>query len=245
MGSLGYFAVNMSLLLFIDRFYTDKQKSKYYSIHQLTAFFVASFSGTRIAIICCLLLILLSLFKLLIRKERKKGLLSILTLYIMGCFFILSINVISALSDRGNMLLYQFQNGRFSFIYDLIMNGSIKQLLIGNGLGYGTNTALIFEQELGLETESILMDGTFNAIISQFGFIFLIIYVFILIFLLIWIVEKTKIEKLDLIIFSFVHILISFATNIFEQYSFLIIHILILFFLIKRNFIIKNKYEIS
>jgi hypothetical protein len=149
--------------------------------------FLALSSGTRFATISIFVILLSQLWEMAeIRGGKtKKG----IKLFFIPLFLVMLIYGYQALIeqvDRGNAILQQFEKGgRISNLIetlDMFSNAGMGELLIGRGLGVGTNTAIGSMLSNGINPGeyrfNMLVDNVFLTNIFQFGVIGSIIFWF-------------------------------------------------------------------
>lgn len=231
-GLLGLFGIGylfFSLLI-------KESKVSYISIKHRILFtgFIIVCSGTRIAMVCYMITIFTYFYTKYINKNNTK-ILTILFLFFSLISGIVFLNISEKIADRGSAIAVQLEGGRIDFIIDYLQEASLKELLIGTGIGFGTNNALSLLSNNNIQSETRVMDGTFNILITQYGLIVTcVILIFVLwIFVIILLKSHFSLElKLIYIITTFLLLLVG---NTLEQYNFQIFLIINTFILIKES----------
>lgn len=197
-------------------------------------------SGTRITIVLYLVVLMSAIFIFNTNiKNNYKLFYANKFIYVVIASF--SLNMVEKLAERGDAFAAQFENGRIGVILNYIKECSIKELVIGKGIGFGTNASVSFKGNIEqlVNSQSSTMDGTINIIITQFG---LIITSMFIIFLILSIFKIIKLrvnseKKFMLIVVISIIILVG---NILEQYLALLI-----IFLCYYEAIIQSKVSVE
>ncbi|NEW07154.1 hypothetical protein GK047_14190 [Paenibacillus sp. SYP-B3998] len=217
----GYFAVSTSCIVFVlqSKGIKDFQMRHTYLLH-MACFLVAGCSGTRTAIIGCMLVILTSVVRSIIAKDgtKRANYLIISILAFSSIVASLVLQFVTKIADRGDILQVQLENGRIKIITDYITNNSLFNILFGKGIGYGTNASVILNRQYELNMQTEIVDGTINSIIMQYGFIVMCLVLLLTIRWGILFVNNKGAISLNAILLLSVGALLCFATNIFEQY---------------------------
>lgn len=230
-GLLGLFGVGMTCFLVLYKIRINN--IIYFKQKIVLLAFIIYASGTRTAMVAYLMIILSYVYSSKINKNRKFSLtfLYFMILIISTIFFL---NISEVIAGRGDAISAQFEGGRIKFIIDYINSANIKEILFGKGIGFGTNTALSMMSELvkNGESNTRVMDGTINILITQFGVTFTLAIVLLYGYL---IVKSLKANlsnevKITFIITNIIFIIIG---NTLEQFSFQILFIINQFVLIE------------
>lgn len=235
-GLLGLFGVGMITFLIIYKEKIDSEcKIVFNSI--LIAFIIIA-SGTRTGMVVYAVIMFSYIYAKVVNLKNN--------IKLTGLFFIISIfvgviilNLAEVVADRGDAISAQFNNGRVSFILDYIKESNLKEMLIGKGIGYGTNTAISMLNEVttNIESTTKVMDGSVNILITQYGLLLTCILGLIYIYI-IKEVLKQNIQNEIKIIFILTSVILILIGNVFEQFSFQV-------FFILNNCIIVSNLDIS
>ncbi|MFD0671317.1 hypothetical protein [Cohnella sp. GCM10027633] len=223
----GYFAVGCACILYMlqNRAFLARAQTRFVSGWMVACFMIASLSGTRTAIFGCLLVLLASWARsLLSRGDRRRNrmlLTGMLFLSAAGMYYLLQL--VSLAANRGSVIESQWDAGRVSIIANHFANSSLFQILFGKGIGYGTNMSVMLESQYGMDLGTEIVDGTLNSIIMQYG---VVMMTFAVLWTALWAsntLRTSKAEKGDALVIASIGLLMCMATNIFEQYSFLVL----------------------
>lgn len=232
-GLLGLFGVGIITFLIIYKEKIDPTcKIKVNSILIAVIIFA---SGTRTAMVVYAVIIFSYLYSKVINPKNN---IKLTILFLIIAIFVggAILNVAEAIAGRGDAIAAQFNNGRITFILDYIKESNIKELIIGKGIGYGTNTAISMLKEVTTtESTTRVMDGTINVLITQYG----LILTFILCAIYIYIIKeilKANIKNEIKINFIATSIILVLIGNLFEQFSFQL-------FFILNNWMIISKLD--
>lgn len=216
----GYFALGASCYFFINQ-----KQFKVTPLLQTFCMVIAGLSGTRSAMIGCSIIIAASVIRSVLLKlnrsyhKNNSLLISITSFGLIGGYFL--IGLIGKLSERGSIVGAQANGGRIDFLISIFANSSATQIIFGNGLGYGTNTAVTLNREFQSGLDSKVMDGTINSILTQFGVLGMIIAGVLFFFFSVKLFRNNKGRYLDIGAILVVTLLMCITTNIFEQFTFL------------------------
>ncbi len=236
-GLLGLFGIGAITFIIIYKCKVDNQIGIIPSA-VFTAFIVFA-SGTRTAMVLYAMTIFSYIFHVKINRKNniKATNLFVIISTVVG---IAILNLAELVAERGNAISAQFDNGRITFIVEHIKNSSLKEVLFGKGLGYGTNTALSMISEMKINTDSTtrVMDGTINILITQFGII--ITFIIIMCYLCVVInIFKASLQQEIKITFVLTSIILIVVGNVLEQFSFQLL------FVVNNCIIVKMFTEIK
>ena len=216
-NSLASFVLGVDLFYLVLDIYCKKTKTlKVISVFVLSVIIVI-FTGTRSALINILFVILAwVVLKINIKEELKIKIAAISAIVALPVIIILA----TKMADRGDILAVQLGSGRLFILKNLLSNPSILGLFFGYGIGAGSNTDVILNQNNFTEHTAIL-DGTFNTVIYQYGLIGLVLCIG----LLIYICNKLTVSRNFILncVFLGTVLLQAFTANIFEAQAFLIL----------------------
>ena len=142
--------------------------------------FLALSSGTRFATMAIFIFLLLQLLeKTHYSNPRLGGLIKIMLVPIFILLISFGYEALLNQVDRGNAISDQFGSGgrvaNFIESIDMLSDGDIGELLIGRGLGIGTNTAYSSILSAGINPETyrfnILVDNSFLTCFFQIGLV--------------------------------------------------------------------------
>ena len=232
-GALASYAIGVALFYVVVDVAYEKIGFIKMVIVLVTCVLVANFSGTRSALINILIIIGAWLvFNVGIKKEQRFWFAVVAAVIAVPLVIMFATNM----AGRGNILQVQLESGRLLILKNLLLNPSLINLLLGYGIGAGSNTDAILNQTQENAYENIL-DGTFNVIIYQYGLVGLILS-----FVLIFIIFR-KLSVCNNKIFQFVFIgtilLQALTNNIFETQSLLILLGVVF------GLLATNKFELS
>lgn len=230
-------ALGASALSFIMFFIIAKNKkvikSKLlFAINIIISMIICIASGTRSSMICCLILLFFYLFEITKIPNRRK----IIYLLISGIIlFPLFVSISSQIANRGSILEVQLESGRIKILIEMLKNSTFTELVFGRGIGVATNAYYLISNG---DTE--ILDGTFNLILYQYGFLGIAISIIAGIKLLYYMFKDP--EKIYLKLSLGIIIIIQiFTGNIFELYTFIILLCLSIFLLVEKNNIIEER----
>lgn len=224
-GNLATFALAYAVLLFVLKFNYNFITNKVYILLQLVTLFVTVQTGTRIVMLLTLFLIFCSIY-MLVTNRSSRGLLDYIFFIAIVVSIPLILNLTNLVAGRGDALKTNLENGRFTYIFEYLSGATFKEVLFGRGIGYGTNTALSLGSQYNIQdVYSVIVDGTYNTIITQFGFIGLCIVLCLLFTLIIYLIHLYRNNIVFVLTFVLVFFLISFVGNIIEHYGYLVLTI--------------------
>ena len=226
-ANLGYYTVACSMYLLIrKKFIRSVKVSDVFYLAMLLLLSIAS--GSRVSIISNMFIIVCFVDYIISSKKiitnRSLIILNILCILLVSK---VAYKFVMRLIGRGGLLVSgSYRIDLFLSTFNVTSVGELITLLIGKGLGFGTNTARL----LGI-TDSVIVDGTYLTIILQYGVIGFI--------LLLGKIIK-KIRKCDANIFIIIAVILSYimlmlSINIFEQYAFVAIAIYSLYLLFEKR----------
>lgn len=218
-GGLGYYCIAISLYIIVISV-IKKAYKKITIIHMFLLTLISIASGMRLAIIIVIFIYILFIIMKLydtIHLDKRTIIVffSIVIFVSANVIFEQVINRINrgAIMKSGGTRLKVFKN--------LIFNNDILNSIIGNGLGYGTNTAV----NLGIvNLDSGVYDGTLNTIIAQIGIIGFIVFIIASIITFINICLKSK-NKLVAIILIGIIMIVFITGNYFEQITMVLVSV--------------------
>lgn len=227
-AAFAYFCLGAALFAYC----IDTQSNIYHKqciIICVIAFVGCYISGTRSSMINLLIILFVYMIDQSKMKKSQKILVSV----------ILSLPVITYilqyatdLANRGSIFENAIGGGRFTIFFNSIFSQSFINILLGNGIGAGSNSAAEF-MKIVSSTDLLFLDGTFTAVFYQFGVIGLLAC-----FVYIWSIVKSIYMKdglLNSALFGGTIILQCLTTNVLEAFALLIM----LFFC--YNALIKGK----
>jgi hypothetical protein len=215
----GYFALCCSTFVYIV---SSKHHIRFTLLFYVLCFMVAGFSGTRTALVGCILVMSAAIFRFVLQriKKQKQYYLVVSIMTLIPLITVVSIIFISKIADRGNMIQTQIENGRLSYILDFILNNPTSISLFGKGIGFGTNAAVNMAEMYRVDVDAQFMDGTFNTIITQYGLVMFSISLVVFSLIFIQLFMKGKKHILDAFLIMCIFLIMCLATNVFEQYFF-------------------------
>ena len=175
--------------------------------------------GSRSGMICVMLIMCVGLFAMIKIKPLYRY---SLMFVVLSAAFTIIIDFVESIADRGSIIEVQLESGRLHILNEIIiglMNSPIT-FMFGNGLGAGSNTSVLMARENYNMGTQLILDGTFNTILYQFGMIGLMFFVFMLL------VISYKIRKVNYnlkIAFGLVIFIEGITCNLFESFACLII----------------------
>ncbi len=245
-ANVAYFALIVSVIVLLVHTFNDSiMKIRYNTLNLFICFLVIFFSGTRAALIGVSIIIFIYIFSLGRKKVTKnKQYLTLAVSVSLVFIFFLLVEVASALSGRGSMLVQQASGGRVDFFLSFFRDSTNLEIFFGQGLGVGTNTAVLLDQRLGSLIDTRWMDGTFNVVVMQFGLFALVSFIIIYIF---WSVCMLKMSKGNILLASgliITNTIMSLTMNIFELFAYLPFFFIAVYLFFKPSVIVKsNEYR--
>lgn len=233
-GGLGYYCIAMAMYITVA---STKNKANLIEtiVHVVIIIIMSIASGTRTAILCVALLFMAYIFTeiyRIIKLDKRTILFSFLTIIILFGKKIFEYTI--ARINRGNIM--ESGGSRVTILIDLILNSNFFNTIIGNGVGYGTNTAVNLKIPIAL-----IYDGTINTIIAQFGIIGAYIFGVIVLKILFDVYIKSINTILIGLSIIFSIFIIFLAGNYFEQISMVIISVYSVHLLIRDERIYTEK----
>ncbi len=216
--SLGYAMAGCAIAVLILHFIYNKYNKWQASILIILTFLASVFTGTRVAMIVCL--ICMFVFILLSAGVSFKTFITIFPIIvIIGSY---ALNIVLSIAGRG--ALGESASGRFEFFEVFFSQANSVDKLIGTGIGVMTNNAA----NMNLKYYMIsITDSTFALVLVQFGIIGMIVFVVGLLYVILGIWKSSNINGNQILFIGIIIILIitMIGTNIFEQnlYSFIIV----------------------
>ncbi len=231
------YAVGVSLFYLVYDVCLKKSKFVTTIIAFTCCVLISYFSGTRSAMINIILIVgAWLIFKIRIKKTQRFLFAMIVAIIAVPIIVIFVTNI----ADRGDIFLYQLQNGRLRILINLLTTPSLFVLLFGNGLGAGSNTEAVinYESNQNIEvSDLVILDGTFNVIIYQFG----LIGVFVTIVLFMLLVKRmNSLDSIVKYVFWGTVLLQAFTANIFEMHAFLVTLVIVFVVVTSSKFDLKD-----
>ncbi|MBT1160448.1 hypothetical protein [Bifidobacterium sp. SO1] len=209
-GTLGFYAVGVSVIFSCIFIKYDLIKIRYYLIGAILMTFLAIASGGRGSIFYTVMFILTGVLSKLNIRKRDKNILIPLLISVIGFF------VIKASVDYiGRGVLMKSGQGRFKAWSDLFAM-DLRTVLVGDGLGVGTNTG----RSMG--TTSVAMDSTFTVIIVQYGLWGFSLFMFCLFKFCLKVLQLKNIEVWYRYWYLVCILAVLFSGSLFEQYAMII-----------------------
>lgn len=181
----------------------------------ICSLFIEFMCGSRSGMMCVLLIMYVWFLKSVPVKRIYKylAIISTLGIVLMGV-----IKFVEAFADRGSILEIQMQSGRI-MILNQVLNSLWQNpitFLLGNGLGAGSNTSTLmsnFDYNLGA---ALVLDGTLNTVLYQYGMFGAVVLLFFL--LMMWIKMRNVLFDLKLVFWLIVFIE-GITSNLFECFA--------------------------
>ena len=213
-GTLGFFSLG-TVIYICYIFLNDKVSKIEFFCFSCISIFLALASGSRACIIYATGVFIITL----IEKSRLNRISKIVVLPLtVVVVLVVVISNLTAYIGRGNLM--ESGIGRFKAWSDL-MELEPWQILIGTGLGAGTNSA----RSLG--ASSVAMDSSFTVFIVQYGIWGFMLFISQMIKVFCTVYQNSKYKWYSLTLIGIVF-LILFSGSLFEQYT-LIIPLIIIF----------------
>lgn len=182
----------------------------------IVAFIGCYISGTRSSIINLLII----LFIYVINKSKMKKGQKILVSAILSIPVVIYIIRFSTnLANRGSILENAVSGGRFTIFINSIFRQSFINIIFGNGIGAGSNSAAEFMNRLGSD-DLLFLDGTFTVVIYQFGIVGFLMCLILIVVIIRSIYSKEGL--LNSVLFGGTIILQCLTTNVLEAFALLI-----------------------
>ncbi|MBW7476722.1 hypothetical protein K0T92_18550 [Paenibacillus oenotherae] len=218
----GYFALGCSIFYYLLGVKLNIGVKSMIALQTL-CLLTAAFSGTRSALMGVMLVIFFSAGRRLIhgRTDRRQSLLLISLSIVIGIGLIGISKLVNVLADRGDLLETQLESGRIE-LFKSLFNQNLENILFGNGIGYGTNAAVNLNRQFEAGVNAIILDGTINSILAQYGLLVLLVAGLIYLHFLFQFVRTGRIYGFDLFAVTLVNGILMFSTNIFEQGTYLL-----------------------
>lgn len=222
-GALGIFCSGAVTFYFVYFTLGFDMKWREYIFYQLILLAIIVLTDSRSAMVIFFVTALWG-FLIRVKLSRKQR-----TLLNFVCIvFVLPVAVLIAnnISVRGNIIAQNIKGGRLQILIRFFQQ-NLLSILFGGGLGYGTNTAVT------IGSADLVVDGTINALLYQFG----IIAGGVLTYILVRAVLKITygFPMMFRLGFAIDVFLISFNANIFEAGGYLIFITLCFHMIISRN----------
>ena len=123
------------------------------------------------------------------------------------------------LANRGSILENAVSGGRFTIFINSIFRQSFINIIFGNGIGAGSNSAAEFMNRLGSD-DLLFLDGTFTVVIYQFGIVGFLMCLILIVVIIRSIYSKEGL--LNSVLFGGTIILQCLTTNVLEAFALLI-----------------------
>ena len=214
-AAFAYFCLGTALFAYCIDSKTNLYHKRCIAIY-IIAFVGCYLSGTRSSMINLLIVFFVYIISQARMKKEHKILLSVL-LAPPAMLYILQFS--TSIAKRGSILGNALGGGRFTIFFSTIFKQPVTNILFGNGIGAGSNSAAVFMEQLG-SSGRLFLDGTFTTVFYQFGVLgFLGCLAFI------WISAKLIYRRngfFSAALFAGTIVLQCLTTNILEAYALLI-----------------------
>ncbi|MGI5939427.1 MAG: hypothetical protein ACOX8V_01865 [Thermoleophilia bacterium] len=227
-GIAGFFAMGVALLAWLAPDLGWKRRV----LIAGWCLFLALSSGTRFAALAIILLIAAVFWELLGRiKPRLRRAIKFIFLPLAVCLLFVSYQAIIEQVNRGDAITQQFQSGgrasTFVETVRMLSEGHMGELLIGRGLGVGTNTAvgqvLASGTPPSLYRFNILVDNSLLTAFFQFGLLGSIVFWFGWVAFVVSIGTRLSGQtRQQFVLLVFLMAVALFVGNLFEQYFLMI-----------------------
>ena len=174
-GVFGYTMLGCSLL-FSSAWLRGLSTKPTFLVGMLFCFLGTLASGTRAPMISVLLVTSFTIFskirslKSTIINRNIRALSYLIFIFSIPLSLILLISITESIANRGSLIgVNTGDNGRLGILFfylNELNDLGVSGILFGQGLGYGTNAAALL-----LNKDVRVLDGTINALLSQFGII--------------------------------------------------------------------------
>lgn len=223
-GAAAFFAISIALI----SFHLDGVALKKRMVLTTSCIFIALSSGTRFATTAVFLILLIQFWEL--AETRTGQMKSIVKLMFVPAFILALVFGYQALIqqvDRGDAISQQFDKGgrvgNMLETVDMLYSADFVELMVGRGLGLGTNTAYTSLYLDGVAPEkyrfNILTDNVILPFIFQFGIVgTLLFWVVIIRFILLIKPKYSKLAKYRYLGTVMVILLTFIAGSPFEHY---------------------------
>ena len=185
--------------------------------------------------------LLVVVFLYLINQSKMKQIQKVFVTIVLSLPIVLYVVQFStSLANRGSIMENALSGGRFSIFANAIFKQPIINILFGNGIGAGSNSAAEFMS--GLDGEEVLfLDGTFTTLFYQFG----ILGVVIVLVLIGHIMKQVYLRRgiLNAVLFTGTVVLQCLTTNVLEAFALLIMLFICYYTLIKGEDIFCEMHE--
>ena len=232
-ANLGYYTVACSMYILIRKKFIKKIKiSDVLYLAMLLLLSIAS--GSRVSIISNMLIIVCFIDYIISSKKiiSNKSII-LLNLVCILLFYRVTYKYVMRLIGRGGLEYSgSYRINLFLSTFNIKSIGEFLTLLIGKGIGFGTNTARL----LGI-SNSVIVDGTYLTIILQYGIIGFILFVKGIIKG----IRKSNTNIFIIIAVIMSYIMLMLSINIFEQYAFIVIAVYSLYLLFEKKYIKEIK----
>ncbi|WP_435168688.1 hypothetical protein [Paenibacillus glycanilyticus] len=219
-GGFAAYIIGYGMYLYVIKFYFRLVKNKQYLFEMFCLLALSICTGTRMIIILFLLLIMTSIFMFINKTNKKSNKLELAIMVLFPFALLYFLKISESIANRGSAVEANLTGGRIFVIIDYLTKSTPKELLIGTGIGYGTNSGVILNRELNMsDVQSRIMDGTFNTLITQYGLVIFTIIFMVVIFTYLNLINKSRDRPLFVCVFIITNVLLFINTNIFEQYS--------------------------
>lgn len=220
-GALGIFCSGAVTFYFVYFALEFDMKWREYIFYQLMLLAIIVLTDSRSAMVIFFITVLFG-FLIRIKVSKKPMLNFVLIIPALP----VAVEIANNISARGNIIVQNIEGGRLQILIRFFQQ-NLLSILFGGGLGYGTNTAVT------IGSTDLIVDGTVNTLLYQFGIVGGGILIYILVRLVLKITYGTPMMfRLGFAIDVF---LISFNANIFEAGGYLIFITLCFHMIISRN----------
>jgi len=212
-GLLGYFAIGAMFIVLVASEVLGWRFRMWEMLGLLAAiFFTAIASGARTAIFLSYAILVFLTAHYFFGKLRVGG--RKIGMMLMACVllavsavpvYVFTLNYI----DRG--ALAQSGSGRLDSFFRLVQESSNMERVFGHGLGCGTNAAVSLGERMGG------LDGTVNAIFSQFGLVGTVLFLLGFVMFFVRFFKLAKSHRGTMAMSAVLFGCIIFIINIFEQ----------------------------
>lgn len=218
-GLLAMYSIGYLLLCFLLINLKIEKVNLKIIIEMLMINFIVLLTGTRLIMILSTLVFLVTIIQ---AKRKLKNRYQLIDAVIIISFLPISyllLKIAEVIANRGSAVGAQMQGGRINIIINYLNNCSMKELLIGKGIGFGTNTFISMEPELSHKFNSSVMDGTINILITQFGLPITVTIILLYGFFIVELIKKYKENLVFIFTFIFVSLALILVGNVLEQFS--------------------------
>ncbi len=232
-GTLGNYAYAIAIFLAVFQLINKKSNLIKIFVEQGLCLLISVASNSRLCIAGILVnIIILLMSKMKVKKRAKQ-------FVIFGTVLLfLPLVLTEVLNKSGRGGLEASASGKFSF-WSQAFSRNIINIIIGNGLGYATQTTAI----LGINTSGYSgFDGTFSVIMAQFGILGLVAFIIALFVIVMKILKCSGVAETafkcnivgGLLIFTW-------SGNIFENIL-LVTYYLLVYYMLRNSDELEEEY---